>query len=69
MMSFGHMVATLVNSILLTVVYIVGVGFTTLLFKLKGKKALDMKLDAQKKSYWKDLNLSKKEEDEYFKQY
>jgi len=66
---FGEDVATLVNSILLTFVYIIGVGSTSLIAKCFRKKFLDLKQDKNKKSYWEDLNSTKRPIEEYYRQF
>jgi len=50
-------------------VYIVGVGITSIISKISGKKFLDTKQSKEKESYWVDLNLKKKKFEEYYKQY
>ena len=65
--AFGHSVANIVNFFLLTLVYLVGVGPTSLVAKLFGKKFLQTKLN--KDSFWvmKDQakEKAKKREDHY----
>lgn len=63
----GENISILVNSILLFIVYIVGIGITSLILKLFRKEFLSMK--KYDESYFEDLNLGKKEYDEYLKQY
>ncbi len=63
----GENISILVNSILLFLVYIIAVGLTSLIMKLSGKKFISMK--KYDESYFEDLNLWKKEYDEYLKQY
>ncbi len=64
---FGQNIAILVNSILLFIVYVVGVGVTSLIAKLMGKRFLEM--GKKEGSYWKDLNLKKKSIEEYYRQF
>ena len=64
---FGETLAIIVNSALLSLVYLVGIGFTSIIAKIFGKKFLD--LNFEKKSYWEDLNLGKKEIKDYYKQF
>ena len=66
---FGEDIGTLVNSVLLSFVYFVGVGLTSIFMKLFGKKFLDLKTDKNSKTYWVDLNLGKKPTEEYFRQF
>ncbi len=69
MHEFGENIALIVNSLLLLIVYIIGVGMTSLISRLFGKKFMDTKLSRTKKSYWTDLKLSKKPIEEYYKQF
>ncbi len=67
MKNFGTNISMIVNSILLSVVYFVGVGLTAIFAELFRKKFLDLKLNKQVKTYWKDLNLKKKKIDDYYR--
>jgi len=68
MKDFGQGIALIINSVLLTVVYFVGVGFTAIFAKLFRKHFLDMKL-SKKKTYWSGLNLKKRPIEEYYRQF
>jgi len=68
MRDFGQGIALIVNSFLLAIVYLVGVGFTAIFAKLFRKHFLDMKL-LKKETYWSDLNLKKKSMEEYYRQF
>jgi Na+-driven multidrug efflux pump len=61
-------IATLVNTILLLIVYFVGVGITSIIARVSGKKFLDLKT-SKENSYWSDLNLKTEKIDEYYKQF
>jgi hypothetical protein len=63
---FGENIALIVNSILLFFVYLLGIGLTFLLAKIMKKKFLETE---QKNSYWTSLNLSKKDEEYYYRQF
>jgi len=65
---FGHNIALIVNTILLSFVYIVGVGLTSLIAKMFRKDFLEIK-KSKKKTYWSDLNLKKKSINEYYRQF
>ena len=67
MASFGQNIALLVNSILLTVAYMIGIGITAIIAKLVGKKFLAT--EKSSKSYWKKLDLKKKDMDSYYRQF
>lgn len=67
--SFGEDISRIVNLILLTMVYFIGVGFTSLIAKLFGKHFLELKTNKNLESYWSDLNLTKKPVAEYYRQF
>ena len=46
--NFGYNIALIINSILLSLVYLVGVGLTSIIAKIFGKHFLDMKLSKKK---------------------
>jgi hypothetical protein len=64
---FGEGISSLINSVLLSIVYIFGVGTTSLIMKIFGKRFLEK--DIPKKSYWKGIDPKKKEIDDYYRQY
>ena len=66
---FGHFVTTIINSILLTVVYFIAVGLTSIIAKIFKKEFLDIKKKKNVSSYWKDLDLKKKPTKEYYRQF
>jgi hypothetical protein len=66
-MDFGKNITLIVNCILLTPVYFIGVGITSIIAKISGKHFIDTKMG--KKTYWKELNLKKKPLDEYYRQF
>ena len=68
MKEFGNGIAIIINSILLTIVYFIGVGVTSLIAKALGKHFLETKM-SKKGSYWHDLNLKKKPVEEYYRQF
>ena len=67
MKNFGYNIALIINTILLTLVYLIGVGLTSIFAKIVKKHFLEMKLS--KSSYWSDLNLKKKPIEEYYRQF
>jgi len=64
----GIITNTIINSILLTIVYLIGVGITSIIAKLFRKQFLDVKL-SKKDTYWCDLNLKSKPIEEYYRQF
>ncbi len=67
--SFGETIATLINSILLSLVYFIGVGGTSIIAKIFDKRFLDLKIDRDSQTYWEELNLDKEELEESYKQF
>ena len=67
--SFGHDIYITINSALLLIVYLLGVGFTSLFAKILKKHFLDTKISKGVKSYWSDLDLKKKPLEKYYRQF
>ena len=66
---FGENTAVIVNFILLSLVYFVGVGITSLFAKIFNKHFLELKIDKSKDSYWEELNLTKEGIEKYYRQF
>lgn len=66
---FGTLITTIVNSVTLIVVYIIGIGLTALIAKLSKKELIQKKLSYNKETYWTDLNISNKKMDDYYRQF
>src|SRR3989344_497823 len=66
---FGEDIATVINSILLSIVYFLGFGATFILSRIMKKKFLSNKIDKSADSYWERLNLGKKQMEEYYRQF
>lgn len=66
---FGEDIGMIVNSLLLTIVYILGVGATYIVAKLVRKSFLEVSQNKKAASYWEDLNLAKKKKEEYYRQF
>ena len=66
---FGDTIAYLVNSVLLFVVYVVGVGISALFVKLAGKELMRKKTDSKADTYWVPLNLKKEKMENYYRQF
>ena len=67
MADFGYNIALIINTVLLTIVYLLGVGLTSIFAKALRKHFLEMKLSND--SYWSDLNLKKKSMEGYYRQF
>lgn len=66
---FGENISIIVNSVLLTFVYFVGVGPTSVVAKIFRKNFLELDIDKKSKSYWSKLNLENKSIDDYYRQF
>lgn len=66
---FGENIAVIVNTILLFIVYIIGVGITSIVAKIFGKHFMELKIDNNKDTYWSDLNIDKKSMEDYYRQF
>jgi len=66
---YGEVIILVINSILLSFVYIFGIGVTSIIAKLSGKRFLDLRTDKELKSYWKASDTSNKELNDYYKQF
>lgn len=64
---FGDDISSVVNFLLLTFVYFLGVGVTSIVAKISGKHFLE--LNRKKDSYWSELNLGKLKKEEYLRQF
>jgi len=69
MRSFGKNIAIIIDSTLLLIVYLVGVGLTSILAKIFGKHFLESKISKKRETYWSDLNLKKKPIKAYYRQF
>ena len=64
-----NIVANSFNVVLLTVVYVVGIGFTSVAAKLFGKHFLVLRNDKSKQSYWGNSSITLKPLDHYYRQF
>ena len=65
----GQLVATIVNTALLLVVYALGVGLTAIVAKCVGKSFLALKIDRESATYWRDIPQKKEAIDQYYRQF
>lgn len=66
---FGSNMAAIISSVLLAFVYVIGVGATSIAARLFGKKFLDMKIEKERPTYWKGINLKKNPFEDYYRQF
>ena len=69
MNNFGQNIARIINSILLLIVYLIGIGLTSIFAKIFAKHFLKSKISKKKKTYWSDLDLKKKPIKTYYRQF
>ena len=65
---FSNIITNIVNFFLLTIVYIFGVGITSILSKTFKKHFLELK-KTKSKTYWKKTKLTKEPIEKYFRQF
>jgi len=66
---FGEPLGVIINSIILSVVYFIGVGITSVIAKIANKHFLELNKETNVKTYWEELNLTKRPMEEYYKQF
>lgn len=66
---FGDRVSAIVNSLLLGVVYFIGIGIPSILARIKGKNFLEVELDRQAASYWRPIHEGNEPLKRYLRQF
>ncbi len=66
---FSQTLALVINTFLLAIVYLVGVGLTALCAKMVHKHFLERKVNRKQPSYWSDLLIKTKVYKEYGRQF
>lgn len=69
MRNFGQNLVGIVNLIPLLIIYIIGVGVTSILAKLFRKRFLETRPSKKRKTYWSDLGLKTKQIESYYRQF
>ncbi len=69
MILFGHTIAGIINAILLSIVYVMGVGVTSIIAKLCKKHFLELKPKKEVKTYWDNLDIKTKTKQDYLRQF
>jgi len=64
---FGELISAIINLLLLSIVYFIGFGLTSISAMVLGKKFIDDK--ATKESYWEELNLTTQSFKNYYRQF
>jgi hypothetical protein len=68
MRAFGENIAIIVNSLLLSLVYLLGVGPTSVLAKVTGKIFLKKK-PSPTDTYWEKLDINGRKLNRYYRQF
>lgn len=66
---FNEVISMLINAILLTLVYFLGVGLTYIFAKVIRKRFLDLGIDNETLTYWEELNIGERPVKEYYRQF
>ncbi len=66
---FGDDIAAIINAVLLSLVYVFGVGLSFVIARLSKKKLLDKDVEKQRESYWEELNISNGKMEDYYRQF
>ena len=66
---FGHTLTILVNTTLLLLAYLVGIGPTAIIARLTGKRFLSAGPEPKKRSYWDPITQSNGKFEEYYRQF
>ena len=66
--NFGKDISAIINTALLSVAYLFGIGLVSMFAKFTGKHFLEKKI-SEKSTYWSDLNLTKKSIKEHYRQF
>ena len=69
MQNFGYNLTAIINTILLSIVYLIGVGFTSIFAKLFRKHFIETKTSSKRETYWSNINLKKKPIENYYQQF
>lgn len=63
--SFGHIISSVVNAILLFLTYVIGAGLTSIIAKICRKRFLAM--DLNKESFWVKREQKKKTHEDHYR--
>lgn len=64
----GKMIANIINTVLLLVIYFVGIGLAALFVKLAGQDLMPLE-NKDAKSYYSEKNIEKGKIDDYYNQF
>ena len=66
---FGQLISSIINIILLTILYIIAIGPTSIILKLFKKKLLILDKKENSPTYWADYDLKTEPEENYYRQF
>lgn len=66
---FGRTISVITNSIILLMIYFIGVGLTSIFAKLLKKNFLQLETDHEVQSYWEDIHLKDLSKESYYRQF
>lgn len=67
--NFGEDIQSIINFIMLTFVYFLGVGLTSVFAKIFGKHFLNLNISKAKETYWQNYDKGNQKMEEYYKQF
>lgn len=65
----GQNISIIINTILLSFIYFMGIGTIFIIAKFKNKSFLDLELSEKGDSYWSKLSVKSKGIEDYYKQF
>lgn len=66
---YGEEVAFLINCVLLSFAYLVGVGLTWIVARVFHKRFMALAPEPSKTSYWEKSTMSERKKEEYYRQF
>ncbi len=67
--TFGKSIAAVVNTLLLFVVYVMGVGLTSIIAKITRKHFLETTISEDHDTYWSPFGAGARDRNDYYKQF
>ena len=65
---YGETIIIVINSSLLTIVYFLGVGTTSIIAKIVGKRFMNLNFN-EKNSYWEEVEKVDRNKEPYYRQF
>lgn len=67
--NFGEDIQSIINFIMLTFVYFLGVGITSIFARIFNKHFLNLEISKEEKTYWQNYDKRDKKMEEYYRQF